>query len=195
MPENNPECPPSHPDPIAFTWFGMATYASYGVGQGLNDLATALNYLPGLTIMGENSKTLFAILGTGNREIFLDVAWVALAYKKGGMKELELHKNAIDSTAYQGWVALDKATQEKDISKKIKFAQVATQKIAQNEQEVLQKILDKADVGTVRRMTLLFQAKPPPFPGGSFALDDFSKLENRVKQIVDVVMPSFMLYA
>jgi RHS repeat-associated protein len=186
-------------DETAFFWFGMAAYASYKVGQGLADTAKAMKYAPGLEVFGNKTDDIFNILGQGNQAIFLDIAWIAIAYqesggKDGGMKELEKHKASIDPVAYQGWVELDKAYQEELPGKKLELAMAGSKKIIDREQRVLQGILDMWDKKVVRRLTPALQQVQPLFPGAQWRLDDFGDLRSRLMQIDDVILPSFLDY-
>jgi hypothetical protein len=176
-------------DRNAFLWFGMGAYASYGVGQGLAETAWAARNFPGLDVFGNTTPDIFAILGRGNLMIFLDLAWIAIAYREGGgIKELERLKWAIDPDVYLGWVEMDAARKERNQVKKLDLALKATERIIRREQKVLQGVLDSVnDKKMIRQLTPTLQLRKPVFPGGDWNLDDFGILEYRIKRANEIL--------
>lgn len=103
-------------------------------------------------MFGNTQYEVFTTVSNGNRDIFLDVAWVTLAYQRFGMKELEAHKASINPVMYQGFVELDQASREKDPIKKLELAKSGNKKLVFREQSVLQGVLDSVDKKVVRQL-------------------------------------------
>jgi hypothetical protein len=154
-------------------------------------------YYVGVSYRGNTSYTqydVFTTLANGNKEIFLDMAWVALAYQGGGMNELRAHKASIDPVAYAGWVELDQALRENDPGKQLELATCATKKFIMRKQKVLQGVLDNAGRRVVTQLNPLLQTAKPLFPRGSWGIGDFGSLEYRLDRIYTVIFPSWVIY-
>jgi hypothetical protein len=183
-------------DPDVFSWFGLAAFASYQVGTGLQKLQTGLNWAPPeVQIAGIRQSDLFAILFAGNQEIFLDIAPVALAYKEGGIDELKRVKPSREMQ--DAFTLIDKAKGEKTLSKQLDYINRAARDLVRHEQKILQNVIERADKETLRRMNFLFQTQRSlSFPGGDWGLADFGNYQSRIDRIngENGIYVNFMLY-
>jgi len=169
--------------------FGMAAYASYGVGQALQKLQIAGKWAPGLAIFGNKQTDLFAVLGAGNLAIFLDASWIALAYEKGGINEVKKLSESMSNTALTAWENMDAARSEKDGQKRFPLMTKGTKGMVEQEQTILQEVLDAAGKNVVKQMGAFLQANRAQvnqmlFPGADWGLADFGSFKSRVEQIL-----------
>jgi hypothetical protein len=72
--------------PNPYGWFGVAAFVSTGVGVGMS---TTMSWDAAPDSVGVDSRKVVEGLADGNLTIFIDVYKQALAYRDGGLKELE----------------------------------------------------------------------------------------------------------
>jgi hypothetical protein len=117
-------------DPGTFKWAGLAAFASHSIGlnmQTLRDVSVAskstvfLSFGTALPVWYLSSQVnkLFDELAHGNKLIFADMYWQHLAYRDGGIEELEkiYLQGDLPEKIFRVWQMLDegKKTQNQDL--------------------------------------------------------------------------------
>jgi len=117
-------------DPDTFKWSGLAVFASHSIGKKLEllqsvsriSLSTLLlsfgTALP-MWLASSQLKYLHKVVAQGNLDIYMDIFWVHLAYREGGIEELEkiYQQGDLPLQVFRGWQKLDegKKTQNQDL--------------------------------------------------------------------------------
>jgi hypothetical protein len=92
--------------PNPYGWFGVAAFVSTGVGVGM---ATTMSWDAAPDSVGVDSRKVVEGLADGNLTIFIDVYKQALAYRDGGLKELERmleQKELSDERQLEAWTKI-----------------------------------------------------------------------------------------
>jgi hypothetical protein len=92
--------------PNPYGWFGVAAFVSTGVGVGMS---TTMSWDAAPDSVGVDSRKVVEGLADGNLTIFIDVYKQALAYRDGGLKELERmleRKELSDERQLEAWEAI-----------------------------------------------------------------------------------------
>jgi len=105
-------------NPDVFRWAGMAAYASYSVGTGMNLCQGAIVDTNGIVAFGKlltgapTEVETFEFLANGNLAVFKDIYWQHLAYRHGGFAEIQGIFDAGDlpKRLYDAWKKIDDGT-------------------------------------------------------------------------------------
>jgi hypothetical protein len=114
-------------DPATFKWAGLAVFASHSIGVKLELLRTVsiaskaalvASFGTALSAWYLNSQLdyLYKAVSLGNKMIFTDIYWQHLAYRDGGIEELErIHQQGDLSTdLLRAWQLLDQGKKAQD---------------------------------------------------------------------------------
>lgn len=108
-------------DPVAFKWAGIAALASQSIGDKLSllrdgsflhtptdGLSAAISF--GLWFAAASCDYIYLQAGEGNKAIYEDIYWQHLAYREGGIAELEriCEQGDLPQNILEAWQMIDR---------------------------------------------------------------------------------------